>query len=555
MMNESCDTENNRSAGESGFSLILVLALVMMVASVVMIMTVGSGIDPGAERARASGWHLAMVAKAARIFVRDNSTLPAMPYHKTRLAGPAPIDVPIDDLVDAGLLPLGFSEVNALGQTVRVIAANYPLNGAPANATTVATVYIYIEPNATSSPTMMQYLAAAARDQGLDVVAPVFSGATNISEDCDASGAPDVVLWSTGCMDTAEFAQLTGDPAFIQGGLVVPGWRAQTHDVRAMMRFPQPENPGANLMLTNLWMGTPVTDASGACTQTIKVYDPDGAGGQRERDTNICDVYPDDSAIADWRQADRRTDIVNIENMAINRVVANGFSQPVQEVRVIFDAAGGAPDIRRQADSADPELQLMDAKYNEVFGLDGTIQTLNVDTYVSGRLPNPTVAAGPYKSRLLFESTAGVPGNLYMNRFISISSNGATPGGASLVVDGASEVRDLQTPGTINRPVTGGNVTADVVNIESGVTIGTVTATALEAPGVAVAADAVTVTGVATADNVNVTDALDTPRLTADSATVTGAASAVRATLTGTLNANQDTDITTCTGLCPDITP
>ncbi|HRC27555.1 MAG TPA: hypothetical protein PKX87_09020, partial [Alphaproteobacteria bacterium] len=288
----------------AGFSLFAVLIAVVALGGIVSSAALYNSGQSRVAQARAAGWNLVQVSRAARLYVRNNSM--ALPggvdanadgvmddaFVKGVLSAGSQ-EIPLADLVAAGLLPAGFTDRNVLGQTIRVFAANYPLDGDPGLPSTVATAYVYLEPGALSSPMMMQVLAGAARENGLPVVAPTLDGAGNPVEDCQADGQPDVALWDTGCLNGTQFTALTG-AVFAPGALLAPAWRSMVHDPRAVMRFEQAENPEAARMATNLSLGVADRDDTGACQNEILVSEPKANGiSYADRPTGLCDVLPD----------------------------------------------------------------------------------------------------------------------------------------------------------------------------------------------------------------------------------------------------------------------
>ncbi len=309
---------------EKGFSLVVVLFFVGLVASLITIATINQRGAAQRDKAEAAGWYLAQVAKAARIYVRDRSLLPADPYHKSKLAA-AGIVVRVNDLRASGLLPPNFPANSGLGQIVRIYAANYPVNGNPNNENTIANAYVFFQETTETAqkPELMQYLLEGAKKYGLLVNAPIFSAAGNISDDCN--GAPAVALWDTGCLNLAEFTKITARPTFVAGSVMVPAWRSEVHDSRAVMRFPQPENPASATMLTALEMAETVRDVDGNCNQFVQIKDYTTG---RQKKTNLCNTKEDGfrgmqpPAGANRPYSDVRFDMINVSTMNVDNVIA-----------------------------------------------------------------------------------------------------------------------------------------------------------------------------------------------------------------------------------------
>lgn len=207
----------------------------------------------------AAGWHITTIAKAARVYVRDNSINPVHPTSFANLQVTGGIEVDIDDLIDNGYLPPNFSAVNPLGQTVRIFAYFYPVvaPGAADPDVNVPTAYVLTDDDGPPRINTNSALALmdGARSAGLSASAPLFVNGANLSDNCGGSAA--VMIWDTGCLNDADIALVTGGTVNIaEGQVMVPAWKSVQHDVRALMRYFQPENPGANVMSTNMFFGT-----------------------------------------------------------------------------------------------------------------------------------------------------------------------------------------------------------------------------------------------------------------------------------------------------------
>lgn len=375
--------KNSRS--EAGFSLFAVLIAVMALGGVVSSLALYNSGQSRVSQAKSAGWNLVQVSRAARLYVRNNSI--AIPpgvdqngdgtlddtFTKPVLSA-GPQEIPVADLVTAGLLPAAFPDRNVLDQRIRVFAANYPLDGDPALPSTAATAYVYLEPSSLSSAMMMQVLAGAARENGLPVVAPTLDAAGNPSEDCQADGQPDVALWDTGCLNGTQFTALTG-AVFTPGALLAPAWRSMTHDPRALMRYEQAENPEAARMSTNLAMGIPDIDGTGVCENEIIVSEPNANGiSYSDRSTGLCDVLPDQPGLPTVTEADRRVDILNVSTITADRVVAR--PQGAAEVRRVIDPVTGDLTLDTAGDDVASGLSTdIDGTHLETIAVAGTFQT------------------------------------------------------------------------------------------------------------------------------------------------------------------------------------
>lgn len=306
---------------QKGFSLFIALIFVAFFGSVLTGFVYSRSGESLRDEAEITGWQIGKLARAARVFVRDEYV--ANPNLRAELALSGPRDIPVEDLIEASLLPTNFARTSgseaftALGQEIRVIMANYPLDGDPSDLRTIPTAYIFLANNHRTSGSLVQDIVQAARRQNVAISAPLFDpDGNNMSGTCN--GGPSVVIWDTGCMSEEEFTRLTGEPEFAVGSLVVPAWRSVNFDTRILMRFPQPEGTGASTMLTELEMGDPLADCDTNPNSRIKIpSDTDGT-------TELCGAMSDDVAQADNALADRRRDMLNTRNLEAQTYVAYG---------------------------------------------------------------------------------------------------------------------------------------------------------------------------------------------------------------------------------------
>lgn len=354
---------------QTGFSLMSVLFLTAVVSTVFMAMAVYSRDSDEIERARASGWHLVQTAKAARLFVRNNSVIlnaslvgPARDVNGDGLddstyADPAlfgngaggifPQEVTFAQLIDAGLLPQGFKSTNSLKQQIRIFIANYPLNGDPADPATIPSAYVFLVDSRESTPQLMHHVSEAARSSGMPVSAPTFDETVLPINDCNADGQRDVVLWDSGCISVTETDLLVAAaglpyPFPYAGSLIVPAWRAMPHDTRAVMRFRQAENPSSATMMTNVSLGHEMVDASGNCLNQAVTLMPDGTGGYNTVNLGYCESLMDNPGGATQREQDLRVDIVGTPALEVNRLVLDDQVNVPGGVEVSYtlDASG-----------------------------------------------------------------------------------------------------------------------------------------------------------------------------------------------------------------------
>lgn len=362
------------STRQRGFSLVVVLLLVSVLAGFLTGIVSSKQNQSIRREAEIAGWEAAKIARAARIFARD--ALAANPNLANTLSG-NPQDIPMTSLMSMSMLPTNFARtnaageyLNAVGQRIRIILANYPIDGDPNDITTVPTAYIYFEDNAKSSGLIVQDIVQEARREGVAISAPVYNGAINLSGDCNGRGDA-VIIWDTGCMGTEEFVLLTGE-AYVEGNLVIPSWRSVNFDSRALMRFPQPENTGLPTMLTDIEMGNP-NDCVADSTKYIKFLsdntsDPEGFV---ERDTEICS-YIDDVVVGP-SLIDNRRDIINTANISSNIYIAN----PQSGGDVVSDIAG----INTTRAVEAYELNISGA-----VSIDGDVKNYNGDVSIAGDL-------------------------------------------------------------------------------------------------------------------------------------------------------------------------
>lgn len=361
---------------EGGYTLTIVLLFVMALGGILAGIVYDNNKTENQQAAVSTGENLAEIARAARIFVRDRSLdvpgsgIAANPgntddYHRNRLA-PAGMVADIGDgspstgpvrtitvtsLINAGLLPFGFGNNGTgvyrtpLGHQIFIIAANVPVDDDPtaAGSDAVASAYIFIAPGAENSLDQINDIVVGLRKEGVSVSAPMYNAAgANISS-TTCRGTPAVAIWDTGCLNDTEFTTLSGiaDPdaggpltAFPPGGLVIPAWRAAQFDLRAVMRFPQPENPGYATMLTSLNM----SECDGAAGN-IFVNDDTGINTV---DTGLCNTVADNEATA----IDNRFDIRNIKDFETNAAIV---TPQTNDVTTYYDTATSSYVVRNDA--------------------------------------------------------------------------------------------------------------------------------------------------------------------------------------------------------------
>jgi hypothetical protein len=310
--------------GQQGVSLLLALIFVAFFGGILVVLTRFNSYEIRKSEAGVSGWEMVEIAKAARLYVRDHYAAdPAI-----RTAAQTPQRIPLSTLKSEGYLPQTFgrssggNDISALNQPIYVILTNWSPNGMGGSITDPATVpsaFVYFAPGSKSTSDLVVDQVSSARKSGASITAPLFdrSGA-NKSSDCRSTG-PAAGIWDTGCMTAAEFASLVGplglDTTLKPGALVMPAWKAVNPDLRAVMRFPQPENPGYATMLTDLGMGTPTGDCTQAAYQ-VPITTTDASGHITQTTSDVCDALSDDAS------NDRRFNIDHIGNIMAQRVIA-----------------------------------------------------------------------------------------------------------------------------------------------------------------------------------------------------------------------------------------
>lgn len=268
--------ENDQSSfirEEAGFSLLIVLLAISIIGGAFSSMLWYRSDAAIQRQAYAAGWQAFEIAKATRVFVRNATLNPVNLTSGVACCTQAQVQaqggfiaIPLQDLINAGHLPAGFNARSPLDQQFTAYAGSYPLVPNPLAAGFPITGYLTSltagggnraasVASARTAAAMMQ----GAREAGLSSSAPLVVGGINQSEDCNP-GDPAVVIWDTGCIGQTEWANATntisaGGIPINAGDIIVPTWRAIDHDLRALMRYPQPENVGANTMLTDLHFG------------------------------------------------------------------------------------------------------------------------------------------------------------------------------------------------------------------------------------------------------------------------------------------------------------
>lgn len=316
------DKARQPSACQAGFSLVVTLFFAGAVAAILTSLIYSTSRQSTQGKATATGWQITKIAQAARIYVRDQNAARAPGFSVTDLApsGAGPRLVTMAQIKAAGLLPDSYAEVTPLRQNIRIIAANYPVRGNPADSGTLPSAYILIGDNEQTDSLTANLITEGARKYGLSISAPRFdSSGTNVSADCGAAGEVSFSIWDTGCLNEADFNVLaavlpTTEQVFVAGNLLVPSWRAILHDARAVMRFPQQENNNYNQMQTDLAMGTVRRNLDGSCADFARINTGDAALSE----TPVCNVFDDNTAGIQ----NRRFDIIGMGGLDADQLIA-----------------------------------------------------------------------------------------------------------------------------------------------------------------------------------------------------------------------------------------
>ncbi|MBK68052.1 MAG: hypothetical protein CMP22_07990 [Rickettsiales bacterium] len=316
---------------EDGFSLLLVLLATGVIAGVFSSILFYKTDVAIQKQAHAAGWHAFEVAKATRVFVRNANLDPFVLTNGITCCTDANvqaqggfINIPFQDLINAGHLPANFANITPLGQQLSAFAGSYPLVTNPQTLGFPIAGYV-LSSTAGGSARAGQVadvqtassMMLGAREAGLSSSAPLIIGGVNQSEDCNP-GDPALIIWDTGCIGQNEFNAVAGF-GLNEGDLLVPTWRSIDHDLRALMRYEQPENVGANTMLTDLHMGDATDFAA----------NPDAVGADNRVNINNLNgldisslVLADQAAIADLAGSeDEKVRQFGVGNLAFTELV------------------------------------------------------------------------------------------------------------------------------------------------------------------------------------------------------------------------------------------
>lgn len=562
------ETKQGR-ASEKGFSLIVVLFFVGLVAALVFMSMQGQRGAVQRDQARSAGWHLAQVAKAARVYVRDRSLSENDIYHKSLLAGGG-IGIRISQLRSAGLLPENFPETNILDQRVLIFAANYPVDGDPADPSTVASAYVFLQPSRVtqSNPSLTQYIVEGARQNGLYINAPIFSAdGFNISDPC--RGSAGYADWDTGCLNLADVRTIIGE-GFDAGALIAPAWRSDVPDTRAVMRFPQPENAGYATMMTALEMARVERNDDRTCVEFVHIYDY--SNGNTPINTGVCRSWSDTVAAAAPGSSydparDRRMDIINVSEMSVDTVIA-----APQNINATYGTRSTSfrYDPSNNQVTNEKRRSVTQFDYNEVFQISGNVET-GGNVVATARMDNPSAAAGGAQAypTVGFSDAAGMEWqSVAVDHNVNVDHN--------MTVTGVANI-NRATVGTLRNDLPGANSAVIRGQADAAVVDSATMAISASGAGLATAvmdANSANVTtetadffsGASANNGVNVTQDLRGDGAPATIVYRLQGAGSVEAnamtmqggmTVGGALNARSTTSMEVCAGGsdCPDITP
>lgn len=437
---------------QKGASLLVVLLLVGVLGPFFTYLLILAQQDPRKAEASATAEELAIIARGARLSVRDDFAADPANF---RTISAVPTALAFNTLQNRGYIPRLLNRFDAgnpvtpLTQPITIVRVNWVRDqlGAPVpTADDIPTAFVVIGPSPKIDTLTGHVLASRAIEQALQkaniqVRAPIFDIATNtnISPDC-RGGGPAVALWDTGCLTNAEYTTLRTSvptlPAFAAGTLIIPVWKTANLDSRAVMRFPQPENAGYATMLTDLTMArspqltNPLNPDT--CANTVGfnrlVDTPQGPVPQNNAVTDLCAVDNDNGA-------DNRFNIRDAGTLTADRIIAEPQTGPEAGV-VEAPTFGSANDT--------------------VLNITGRT-TLNQDIVVLGRTPSG-VAAMP----------AGVTSGSNEDARIFVSGDVAADNNMIANTESATQGAIADVGGLSNRQLVAKNITANTLNTSAG---------------------------------------------------------------------------------------
>lgn len=403
---------------EAGYGLLLALLFVSFLAGTLTIAADNDRYRIEESKAEAAALELVEIARAARIYVRNNADPLAVGdingdgaadnAFDPAIIGAAPAAITIANLQGAGLIPLGYDTVNIYGQTYTIIANTWPLN----DPTGIATAFIHLNPGPRPSQSRMQSVATAAAQYDVSFNAPFYGQAGLQGPLC--AGAAPFVRWGAGvadCMNAADVAAIGGGIAAAEGALVVPAWISSLHDLRAIMRYPQPNNPQAQTMATDLFFGSP--DPGGAVES---IYTPNGTGGIITTATTLPAVLSDDSGAIDQNDpttSDLRTNIIGVSQIDVRELII--APQTPGGTEVDYDPAR-AQIVTGANDAANTVFDPLAGGDDQLLSVTGPV-AIDGGLHATGRLPAP---GGRTRINILSDA-GGAGGNLNVDNNVTLN--------------------------------------------------------------------------------------------------------------------------------------
>lgn len=312
-----------RRKTEGGFTLFLALFGVLFLSGYILLNINIDSDRTERQRANETAWLVSQLADAARLYVRDQAVNTGSPFERANLCA-APRAITPLELTAGGYIrdtigqldATGLAYITPLGQTVRLVAAISDLGAGCGNLNGVASsAYIILEPGPRTNRQNILYLSEALNNRGITINPPLFDAAgNNISPNC--GGGPATIQWNTGCVTAGQYSLIHPAGPFVFNTLGMPAWLAVRGDNRAVFRYPQPENPQAQTMATDLDMA-PIT----AANLNIRTVDEDDV----DTDPLATELVASGVLRADEDAAgtDNRRNLTNVGTLSVNRIIVD----------------------------------------------------------------------------------------------------------------------------------------------------------------------------------------------------------------------------------------
>ncbi len=488
----SCAGLKHTDSAQSGYGMLAALFFVSFIAGMTTLSIDFERKRLERSQASAAAWHVATLSKAARIYVRNNSFPTATAdtdgdgladdnnndgivddtFSMVALQADADNVIPItlNDLNNAELLPPNFTLTNVWGQDANIFAALYPMTAGPIQQQPAA--YVLLDEGPRPNPLNMKSLVIEAAQFDASFNAPIFDNTgANVTGDCDGDGEEDLANWGAGnseCLDISDYTRFGVAAAFQPGSLIVPTWRMEFHDDRAMLRYRQPGLSDANTMLTDLKFGEEAVDAAGACTDFLDVFIPDGtatdftdANGNtyNQVSSGVCKVIPEEADVNPHAitqnniiERDRRVDIQNVSNLDIRQVILadqqlENPTVPVQEIQYDYAAATFATDGASAGVTGSPTSDVIVVEGRAAAGADpgapGDV-IVGGSMHITNRMGNPHTNPANYIPSLSFRGVLADGSNSPAVNELSVDHNltvvSRNGNNLSMLVNGFAEV-------------------------------------------------------------------------------------------------------------------